>query len=347
MRAGILARIVCGCRTATSALLRFRSAFPVVLTLLPDAGTLCQAVPTENSRSRAALPIAPIQAQRPRLATTPMESCGPDDCFHDYVLLEYEPVASAVDKLRSLNVLVESFALGGVEKEGVALMNAVRRGLGPFRTVWGIKWHHARRALGWELYFYDFKREHADISIPNLTRILAPHVEVEGREPRPLPWHMFSVEIDGPKLRREAASALDIYVDMRSYKCSGDGAVFENVYTFHHARSEIDDILHRLRACVHFDPERDRLERLMPPHLFNCRKICVANKRRADALYFSRVTTRALMRFLEDQGWPEELSAFVDGREKELNHLLWDVGIDFRATDGGATPVKTGIYGSF
>lgn len=317
------------------------------MTTTLDAGTLSQAVPTENTRSRAALPIASTQVPRPRLATTLPETCGPDDRFHDYVLLEYEPVASAVDKLRSLNMLVESFAVGGVESEGVALMNAVRTELGPFRTVWGIKWHHARKELGWELYFYDFKREHEDISIPNLKRILAPHVKVSGNEPRPLPWHMFSIEMDRPQLRGETASALDIYVDMRSYKCAGDEAVFENVYTFHHARSEIDDILHRIRSCMHFDPARDRLERLMPPHLFNCRKICVANKRQTDSLYFSRVTTRALMRFLVDHGWPEQLHGFVADREEKLNHLLWDVGVDFRAESGVATPVKTGIYGSF
>lgn len=64
-------------------------------------------------------------------------------------------------------------------------------------------------------------------------------------------------------------------------------------------------------------------------------------------MYFSRVTTQALTRFLRDQRWPSLLAEYVRTREDELNHLLWDVGVDFRSVDGVATPTKTGIYGSF
>lgn len=310
---------------------------------------LDELVDIEDTRARTTLPIVSNEASPSKLANAELERCGADDRFHDYVLLEYQPVASPVAKLRSLNLLVESFALAGVEREGLAVMHAVRDALGPFRTVWGIKWHHARRELGWELYFYDYQREHADLSIANLGKILAPHVTVGGREPRPLPWHMFSIEFDRAQLCEGKPSAVDIYVDMRSYKSLGHEFVFENVYTFHHAYAEIDEILHRIRACTHFDPELDRLHRLVPPHLLNCRKVCVANKRSADALYFSRVTTRALQRFLVEQRWPAELAGYVEGWSDQLNHLLWDVGIDYRSDfdNTEVKPIKTGIYGSF
>lgn len=304
-------------------------------------------MPPERTPKRTRLPVAPAKGPSPRRALAPLETCGSDDRFHDYVLAEYEPVASFLGKLRSLNVLVESFAMAGVEAEGLALLSAVREGLGPFRTVWGIKHHHETNELGWELYFYDFQRAHADLSIERVSSLLAPHVRVSGREPRPLPWHMFSVEIGPSALKEGAASPIDIYIDMRSYKCDERGLAFENIYTFHDAKAEIEEILHRVRSCIHFDPSRDALHRLMPPHLFNCRKICVANKRRADAMYFSRIPTFALSRFLRDQAWPEGIREFVRTREDELGHLLWDVGIDFQAKDGEATVIKSGIYGSF
>ncbi|MRG94999.1 hypothetical protein [Polyangium spumosum] len=301
----------------------------------------------ERSRQRARLPVTNVAGPAPRQSLAPLETCGPDDRFHDYILAEYEPIAPALGKLRSLNVLVESFAIAGVEREGLALLSAVRAGLGPFRTVWGIKRHHAHGELGWELYFYDFQRAHADLSIARVAAILAPHLRVTGREPRPLPWHMFSVELGPAGLLEGAPSAIDIYIDMRSYKCVADELVFENVYTFHDARAEIEEVLHRVRSCVHFDPSRDALHRLMPAHLFNCRKICVANKRHADAMYFSRIPTPALSRFLRDHQWPGALQDFVRTRDEALGHLLWDVGIDFRAIDGRATTIKSGIYGSF
>lgn len=286
-------------------------------------------------------------ALSPPCAVTPPERCLEGDRFHDYVLSEYEPVAPPLGRLRSNAVLAESFALMGVEREGLALVGAVRRALGAFRSVWGVKHRQGEEELAWELYFYDFQRAHADLSVPSMIETLRPHLRVEAQEPHPLPWHMFSVELSKAHLLEGRAASVDLYIDMRSYKCSGDQLVFENVYTFHDAKKEIDEVLHRVRSCLHFDPARDGLHLLMPPHLFNCRKICVANKRSSDAMYFSRIGTPALTRFLSDQRWPSPLRDFVATRQDELSHLLWDVGVDFKAIAGQATPVKTGIYGSF
>jgi hypothetical protein len=297
-------------------------------------------------RPRTRLPIAPDPPPQPH-ATTPLERCGPDDRFHDYVLAEYSPIAPALGKLRSLNLLLESFALAACEPEGHALLTAIRTGLGPFRTVWGIKRHHDTDQLSWEFYFYDFQRAHADLTIPRITELLAPHLQLAGTEPRPLPWHMFSVEFGPEQLRAQAPASLDIYIDMRSYKSEAGDLRFENIYTFHEARPQIEEILHRLRACVHFDAKHDPLQQLMPPQLFNCHKICVANKRRSDALYFSRITTSALSKFLADHRWPTPLQAFTHSHADALGHLLWDVGIDFQRRDDHATPIKSGIYGSF
>ncbi len=300
------------------------------------------------------LPIGPRGDERPSppaappqgLARTPPELAGEGDRFHDYVLGAYAPLAPHAGKLRSLNLLVESFALAGLEEEGLAVMRRVRDGLGPFRTVWGIKQREGG-VLGWELYFYDFERRHADLSIARVAELLAPAVTVDAREPWPLPWHMFSVEIGPAQLRRQEPAAVDVYIDMRSYKLRGDRFAFENVYTFHDPREEIDDILHRLRSSVHFRWGHDPLASLMPPSLLRCGRICVANKIGADALYFSRVPTPALAAFLGARGWPEALRRFVAGHGPALDHLLWDVGIDFDRHEGALRVVKTGLYGSF
>ena len=191
------------------------------------------------------------------------------------------------------------------------------------------------------------ERAHADLSIARISELLAPHLQLAGSEPRPLPWHMFSVEFGPQQLRAAATASLDIYIDMRSYKSEAGNLRFENIYTFHEARPQIEEILHRLRACVHFDPKHDALQKLMPPQLFNCHKICVANKRTSDALYFSRVTTSALSKFLADHRWPEPLQTFARDHADDLGHLLWDVGLDFQRRDDHATPIKSGLYGSF
>jgi hypothetical protein len=296
-----------------------------------------------GSLVRARSPDAPV-----RTAVGPVELCGEGDRFHDYVLEPYDALAPAAGKLRSVNVLYESFAIAGVEEAGRRIVDLVRGGLGPFRTVWGIKRTGAGDAdLAWELYFYDFERVHADLSLGSVRQMLAPAVALEVEEPRVLPWHMFSVDLGLEQLQGRAPGEVHVYIDMRCYALRGRTLELENIYTFHDPRREIDEILHRLRSSVHFDERRDNLGRLVTPALLRCGRMCVANKRNADAVYFSRVRTPALLEVLSREQWPASLCGFVHAQQPALDHLLWDVGIDFRAGPGGMELGKTGIYGSF
>jgi hypothetical protein len=277
-----------------------------------------------------------------------LERCTAGDRFHDYVLSEYVPRVPHEGKLRSVNLLYAGLAAMGVEREGRALVEAVRGGLGPFATVWGVKLAAGDGApRGFELYFYDFDRARADLSIDRVRSLLASSVQVDARERRELPWHMFSVELDAEALRTRGRVPVHVYLDMRSYELRGDELTFENIYTFHDPRADVDEVLHRLRASAHVDTAREPLGRLLPPHLWRCGRVCVANKRSCDALYFSRVPTRALARFLEDHAWPASLRTLVDRNAGDFDHLLWDVGVDFRAGDGGAQVVRSAVYGSF
>lgn len=284
-----------------------------------------------------------------RSSTRPLETCGASDVLHDYILEPYEPRAPIQGKLRSVNALYETFALAGLDDRGHAMVEAVRGALGPFRTVWGAKWDEDRGSWrGWELYFYDWKRLHADLSIEALKRILAPFVGIDARPGRELPWHMLSVEVPPAVLGGDGTAVpIHVYVDMRSYELLGDRWTFENVYTFHDPRREIDDVMHRLRASVHVDLSRDALAELIPPALFRCHKLCVANKATGDALYFSRVDTRALLGFLRRGKYPSELIDWLESEKSRLAHLLWDVGVDFTARDGRAHIRRSGFYGSF
>jgi len=295
--------------------------------------------------ARAPLPM--LSSAGARCARAPLERATSSDQFHDYVLWRYDPLAPPEGKLRSLNLLVESFALAGLEDEGCALVQKLREELGPFRTVWGVKRHQGTGALAWEFYFYDRDRAHADLSIARLAEIFAPLVEVDAREPWPLPWHMVSVELGPEALRARAKVPAHVYIDMRSYELAGDCFTFENVYTFHDPRADVDEVLHRLRSSVHFDPKRDQVSTLLPPALRRCHRVCVANKRRSDAVYASHIPTPALRWFLRTHAWPDPLAAFVEAHGSDLDHLLWDVGLDFDREGGSIQVRKTGLYGSF
>ncbi|MFK7992347.1 MAG: hypothetical protein AB8I08_40375 [Sandaracinaceae bacterium] len=285
-----------------------------------------------------------------------LERCSGDEPLHDYILKPYEPLTPHDGMLRSVNLLYASFAEAGVETEGREVVSRLRDTLGPFRTVWGIKHDALSGALrGWELYFYDWTRTHADLQIAPVCDALSELLSIRAVEPRPLPWHMFSIDFGVDALRSGSSpddaaaneASVHVYIDMRSYALHGPQLTFQNIYTFHDPRVEIDDVMARIRASVHVDLATEPLARLLPPELFGCHKMCVANKRDGDAFYFSRVPTRSLLRFLREQDYPESLSGLIERETPGLAHLLWDVGLDFTATPEGARVRRSGVYGSF
>ena len=287
-----------------------------------------------------------------RTSVGPLEVCGPEDRFHDYVLEPYRPLAPAAGKLRSLNVLVESFALAGVEEAGrttrrgprARRARAVSDGLG-HQALWPRPPESSR---GSSTSTTSSAPTRICLSIADLRELLSPAVKLDAEEPRALPWHMFSVDLGVDQLEGRKPADAHMYIDMRCYALRGRSLVFENIYTFHDPRLEIDEILHRLRSSVHFDERRDNLGQLMTPALLRCGRMCVANKREADAVYFSRVPVPRFLRSCSlRHKWPSPLRSFVDANEQQLDHLFWDVGIDFRAGPDGMDLGKTGIYGSF
>jgi hypothetical protein len=300
----------------------------------------------------ASLPVLPVErvpASRAPL-DGPLELAAEGEPLFDYVLERYPPRVPQAGRLRSVNVLYAAAAAAGREGPARDLVERIRGELGPGRTVWGVKHDdEARRLTGLELYFYDWRRERADLSVARVAELVAPFVDVEAEEPRAIPWHMVSVEV--PWVDRPAAGAtvgVSLYVDMRSYALHAGRLRFENVYTFHDPMREIDDLLRRIRASVHYDEERAGLATLLLPALVRCHKVCFANKRDGDALYFSRVPTNDVRPVLEARGYPSSLVAFMDREGERLEHLSWDVGIDFSSGEHGALRFRrSGLYGFF
>ena len=51
--------------------------------------------------------------------------------------------------------------------------------------------------------------------------------------------------------------------------------------------------------------------------------------------------------FLKRMAYPERIVAFVEDNKARLDHLLYDVGIDYRMTEGKVEYLKSGYYGIF
>jgi hypothetical protein len=273
---------------------------------------------------------------------------------YDFCLWEYRPPAPAVGKLRSINLLANSFSAAGLGKRAFEVINALREGLGDSRTVWGIK--HENGRITWELYFYDYARTERDRSIPKVLELIRPWVPCSIPTSERQPYFMFSLDLDRPQLvEGSALEDIQMYIGNIGstvssgicYEVTRDAMKLKNLYYFFDARSEMDNIVGKLTSSVHLDVPGFELDSVLWPELRSCQTIVVSNKQQRDGVYFSRIDIDQLLIFLERMRDPDNHVRFIAEHRKSLDHMLYDVGLDFRVQDGSLQIVKSAYYGVF
>jgi hypothetical protein len=81
--------------------------------------------------------------------------------------------------------------------------------------------------------------------------------------------------------------------------------------------------------------------------MIDCGVIVVANKQHNDSVYFSRIRIGQLIFFLKWMGYPKPLVSFIEENRSKLDHLLYDVGYDYRMEGKDLKILKSGYYGVF
>lgn len=288
----------------------------------------------------------------------PLELSAATDPHPDFCLWDYAPPAPAAGKLRSVNLLLHSFAEQGMQDRGAETVARLRAGLGDMKTVWGIK--QGESGLAWEFYFYDYARRARTRSMTRVLELIRPCV---GCDPalqacinESSDYFMFSLDFDARNWTRGAPlDEIQLYMgNIGSMVSSGicyalraDAMRLKNFYFFFDARSQMEDIVGKLTSSVFLDMSRFRLGDVLWPELRDCETIVVANKPTHDGVYFSRITVDQLLIFLERMQYPQAQIDFVRGHRGQFDHLLFDVGIDYRMEAGELKLLKSAYYGVF
>ena len=271
-----------------------------------------------------------------------------------YCLWDYPRPAAAEDKFRSINLLLQSFALAGIDARAADIVEAMREGIGPFRTVYGVKL--ADGQLGWEFYFYDYQRQQREVSAARVIEAIRPWVRCKPALAETLPYFMFSLDLDDAIARGERSlDIIHMYVGNPgsavssgiAYGVRDDATTLENFYFFFDAKTELDQVMDKIESSAQVDLARINMDEILLPELKDCRTICVANKRTHDCVYYSGVDVTQLLFFLERMQYPAAIRTFVADNRKRLDHLLFDVGIDYTMRDGRLVTPKSGYYGVF
>jgi len=276
--------------------------------------------------------------------------------FFDYCLWPYEPLAEPRGRFRSSNLLFHSFAVAGAH--GLYdVCDAIRCEIGEGRTVWGIKFDGT--SLIWEFYFYDYGRLERTVSLPRLLRALAPYANSDLPSCERRPYFMFSLDLDAAFGDGAPIDEANLYMGNTgcsvssglSYRLSAEGLEFDNLYYFYAAGVEDEQILQKTLCSAHLDLAEVRVEEILWPEMRPLEAdrgcVVVANKRHNDGVYFSRIRLPQLDCFLRRLNYPTAIVDYIEAHAAELDHLLFDVGIDYQMRDGRVEILKSGYYGLF
>jgi hypothetical protein len=286
------------------------------------------------------------------LAVMELEGTTPRDRYADYCLWDYQPIALPVGKLRSSNLLWQAIAASGGGLHLTAACRALRDALGPFQTVFGVKKIGDR--LSFEFYFYDYARLERQVSISRVLAILAPWVSCPLQPMEGRPYFMFSIDLDEETAsRRRPLDSINVYIGNPGssvssgicYEQTVAGLRLANFYFFFDRKKEMDDIVAKIGCSAHHDLHGFSLPAVLRPDLLDCAIVVVANKKFNDGIYFSRIAVDPLIGFLEQERFPADLVRFVQRHRNDLDHMLYDVGLDYLVEGDAVTITKSAFYG--
>lgn len=288
----------------------------------------------------------------------------------NYEMTPYAPLQPVGGKYQSSALLFMS-ASGGKQGFFRELVRLLQAGTGPDRTVFGVKNRGGK--LFWEIYFYIFgpaqggprrkRAPHPALSIANVRKVLNPLIKINPRLPAlAVPGRfMWSFEIDDKVIKNRCVDQLHFYSGTsyhrrrlgQSYLASAYGIVKENEYLFYKPRREANHILRSVKKMLAKSGSRISPGRIFIPELAPCDSFCFARKRINGVLpdfpngvYFSGIPLKAFLFFLRRFSFPKKLTDFACSHKDDLDHMLYDVGFDYRLGKGVST-VKSSFFGVF
>ncbi|MEK0427313.1 MAG: hypothetical protein RJB11_3404 [Planctomycetota bacterium] len=277
-----------------------------------------------------------------------------DAKYKNYCSWDYTPLSSGTGKLRPSSLLFLALSDLPYRQFLCQAIEQIQSMHGLFESVYGIKRIGERWSL--EVYVYDYERTSRTRSWNGLfggkSGVLSSSLQVR----ESTPYFMFSFDLDEQVASRGGSiDTAHLYIGNPgsmvssgiAYRQDASGLTLENFYFFFDARSQQQEITDKMTESVFWDVKTQRIEELLLADLKECDTICLANKPKCDTIYFSGIHIQQLIRFCEWQNYPQSFVEFLLANEFQLDHLKYDVGLDYCWKQGQLQCLKSGIYGAF
>lgn len=272
----------------------------------------------------------------------------------DFCLWPYPEQKNSTNKYKSISLLFNSFQTAKLSDQSIHFVHHIRKRIGQNKTVWGVK--NVNGTLSWELYFYDYDRLERKTSIERLLKTVQPFFHCPLRIDESNPYFMFSFDFDEMLLRRaRELDEINIYIGNPStavssglcYRLNQYNLELTNLYYFFNRKEHWEDIISKTLCSAHLCLNKLSISDLLRPELVDCETIVVANKKHADGLYFSRLNLEQFITFLKKCNYPLQIIQFIEQNRTKLDHMLYDVGIDYKMINGKLAITKSAYYGFF
>jgi len=276
-----------------------------------------------------------------------LEYVSKNEEFFDYCHYKYNTNKESYSKLRSSNLLINSFDFMNCDTYFYQLLNLIRDKIGLNNTIWGIK--KIDNDLFWELYFYNREKKNYLITIPTILSLINNFFKLKLEIPKnfqKLPYFMFSIDLSKDFFLKKSIEGVHIYLGP-SYFLNNHSMTFENNYSFYDAKEEIKKIVKDVKDSSFIDFSKIKLSEILMPELINCKFICRSRKQKNDCIYYSRINIDQFIFFLKKFKYPKKIISFIEQNKSNLDHLLYDVGFDYTMENNKLKILKSGYYGSF
>jgi hypothetical protein len=275
-----------------------------------------------------------------------------EELSYDFCLREYSSSTHTLGKFRSINLFNQSLSdLDAQYADAISqLITAIKATIGINKTVWRVK--NIDNVLEWEFYFYNYGKKDKELTITNVLKFLENFFIVDIEVDENLDYFVFSIDISKNVLSKKELDCINLYTEDpstqsgKSYLVNKSNITLENNYFFYEG-NDMSSAIDRLKtSSTILDFNQIKLDDVIWPEL-DCKIMWIANKQKSDSLYYAGINVHQFLFFLEKLNYPDMIVSFVKNNIHLLDHLKYDVGIDFNMKNGKLNVVKSSYFGTF
>lgn len=271
----------------------------------------------------------------------------------------YRPIRPLAGKARAENLLWHSLVHAGLLDAWDDPLHAIQRELGRDHSIFGVHLPAplaqglAPAAMSWELRLLDHDADGSTFA--RVRAALEPWIELAPGVDELPPHVVLGLRFDATTMASGAIEAVEIHlrgedarrIEVRRRSAEADELVSRDFLV--EAKRQIDELLPAIKTSefVDFASDAKLLGRVMIPELFACRRVHVSKRPHCDALIFSGVNVEQLRFTYERFEHPEPMRAFLIEHQAKLEHLLFDVGVEYRTHEGRVVYATTSFYACF